>query len=147
MVERRRTETHEAVVDAWLAGVARESALDGLDVMDAAFRALWGRVQPTLGEITLVAIVGRVLHASSERFPVLQAATVDGAGIHLDALKAERGKLDRDELSRMARTALVELLTVVDHLTGGVLTPALHAELSSIDLSALVEQPRRLART
>jgi len=147
MVERRRTESHEAVVDTWLAGVAQEPALDGLDVLEAAFGALWRRVQPTLGEITLVAIVGRVLHASSERFPVLRSATVDRDGIHLDALKAERGALDRDELERMARTALVELLTVIDHLTGGVLTPALHAELSTIDLSALVEQPRRLART
>src|SRR6478672_7552110 len=73
--ERRR---HAACVDAWLERAGRELSPEALlRLFEAALGALWARTKTTLGEVTLTAIAGRVLHSASETYPLFSSLEVD----------------------------------------------------------------------
>jgi hypothetical protein len=108
---------------------------------------MWQRAQVTLGEVTLAAIVDRVLYTAAARFPALDTLKVDADGVHFDELKARIESLDEDALRQAVQFAMVEFLTVLGHLTAEILTPALHLALSRValdDPSAALDEPTRL---
>lgn len=128
-------EGHEACVVAWL-----ERAAEGLpaarllDLLERAFEALWGVIRPTLSDVTIGAIAGRVLYDASERFPPFASLEVGPAGLRFDGVRARVDDLHADELALAVRTMLVEFLTVLGHLTAEVLTPTLHVTLAAVAL-------------
>jgi len=91
---------------------------------------MWQRAHLTLGKVTLNAIAGRVLHSTGRRYPMLSPLTLDEQGLRCRELIG--GSSDQSELENAVRSLLVEFLAVLGSLTGGVLTPALHAELSKL---------------
>ena len=117
-------------MNAWYARVARGRSVAALiQAFEAAFDALWQRSHLTLGEVTLSAIVERVLHTATEQFPILGSVEVGPSGLRCEGLRSQPG-LTHDELSAAIRFVLVEFLTVLGNLTAQILTPALHTELS-----------------
>ncbi len=121
---------HQLTVDAWYARVANRSSVSALiQAFERAFAALWQRSYLTLGEVTLTAIVDRVLHSATERFPMLVSVEIGPSGLRCEKLRSQPS-LHQDEVSAAIRFVLVEFLTVLGNLTAQILTPALHAELS-----------------
>jgi hypothetical protein len=103
-----------------------------VQAFDQGFAALWRRAHLTLGDVTLTAIVGRVLYVAAEEHPFLSALTVDPGGLRCQELHERAVDLPPDRLAEALRFVLVEFLTVLGSLTAEILTPALHAELASI---------------
>ncbi len=125
---------HNACVNAWLARVSTAQPRDPLvSAFERAFAAMWQRAHLPLGDVTLMAIVDRVLHGASQKYPVLATLTVDTDGIQCRDFEARAVNLTTSELEAAIRYVLVEFLTVLGHLTAEVLTPALHAELSKLE--------------
>lgn len=119
---------HRHCVDAWLARCASESSSSCVDAFERAIAALWGRAGLTLGEVTLTAIVDRVLVNTAAAHPAFESLCLEAGGrVRCDELRAASSELA--EVRAGARFALLELLTVVGNLTAEVLTPALHEEL------------------
>ena len=118
--------THQAVVAAWL-----RRAPGGPDELvrtfEDTFAALWRRSQLTLGDVTLTAIVDRVLHLAGEKFPALGSIALGETGLSWPEAPAGA---DPARLAEGISFVLVEFLTVLGNLTAEILTPALHAELS-----------------
>lgn len=124
---------HVGYVDAWLDRAATTpSPAQLITLFERTLGALWQRTEVTLGEVTLTAIVDRVLYTASEQYPLLSTLTVERAGISFDGLRTQ-GAHDTN-LREALRLVLVEFLTVLGHLTDEILTPALHAELSRVAL-------------
>ena len=124
---------HGACVDAWLERAANRLPSDKLLlVFDQGFAALWGRAHQTLGDVTLMAIVDRVLYVAAEQYQFLSALKVEPAGLRCQELQQQAGNLRRDELAEAVRFVLVEFLTVLGTLTAEILSQALHAELLKI---------------
>jgi len=122
---------HAAYVEAWLAGAAKTlEPAQRVALFERALSALWRRTEVTLGEVTLTAIIDRVLYTASEVHPFLSALKVEPTGICFDGFR-ELGA-QHASLSEAVRLVLVEFLTVLGHLTDEILTPALHAELSKV---------------
>lgn len=122
---------HRRCVNAWLARVANGKPVTELiDAFEVAFSALWQRAHVTLGEVTLAAIVTRVLHSAAEAFPFVSPIELHATGINCDALRESVADRPADQVAEALGFALVELITVVGNLTADILTPALHAELS-----------------
>ena len=125
---------HATRVAGWLA----RSVADGHSApqlarsFERAVAALWARAHRTLGDVTLTAILGRVLHDASERFPAFPPLTVGENGIDAKELHARAHALSVPEASAATSFVLTEFLTVLGNLTAEILTPALHAELSNI---------------
>jgi hypothetical protein len=122
-----------AHVDAWLNGEAKMlPPAQLITLFERALGALWRRALVTLGDVTLIAIVDRILYTASETHPYLSALKVEKTGIRFDAFR-EQGA-DQANLPEAFRLVLEEFLTVLGHLTGEILTPALQAELSKVSL-------------
>ncbi|WP_437908775.1 hypothetical protein WME95_13330 [Sorangium sp. So ce327] len=103
-----------------------------IQVFERAFAALWRRALVTLGEVTLGAIVDRVLYNASERYTMFSSLRVESTGLCCETLHERAGGLRRDQLAEGIRFIMIEFLVVLGNLTAEILTPALHAELSNI---------------
>ena len=127
---------HGAFVDAWLGRASERLPPELLlQLLEAAFGALWDRTRTTLGEVTLTAIAERVLYNASEKFPFLSSVEVDpSTGIECSELRKQIDAMSGPELIAGLRFILVELLTVLGNLTAEILTPELHSELSHVAL-------------
>jgi hypothetical protein len=124
---------HRACVEAWGDRTANEAPPEQVvEAFERAFGAIWRRAHVTLGEVTLMAILDRVLYTAAERHPLLSPLEVDSKGLRSDKLRQRAGDLRPDDLADGIRFILVEFLTVLGNLTAEVLTPALHAELAKV---------------
>ncbi len=122
---------HRARVDAWMGLVGNDDTPKRLlQIFEQGFGAVWRRAHATLGGVTLMAILGRVLYNAAERFPLLAPLEMDESGLRIDKLRERLDTLDRAELEAGFRFILVEFLTVLGNLTAEVLTPALHSALA-----------------
>ena len=129
---------HAAYVEAWLRRAAPNAkslpSARLVSLFQRAMDALWQRAENTLGEVTLAAIVDRVLYTASEQHSFLSMLKVDDSGVSFDGLR-EQGAVPRDvDLAGVVSFVLAELLTVLGNLTDEILTPALHGELARITL-------------
>ncbi len=124
-------EDHARAVDAWLGSAIPGLTGDAvLTAFDGAFRAVWMRAHVPLGEITLAAVMERVLHDAATRHTFLSAVVLEPDGIRLDALA---GNSRNDDLTvRALRGVLVEFLKVLANLTDDIITPSLHASLAKL---------------
>lgn len=125
-------EHHDAWVAAWMQQAARGlRPHQRLALFDQAFAALWRRAHPTLGDLTLAAVVERTLRQAAGTFPQLSSLQLEVGGISFRQLR-EGGSASSDpDLAEALRFLLVELLTALGTLTGQALTPLLHQELAS----------------
>jgi hypothetical protein len=124
---------HDACVSAWMRRAAKDLPSDRLvQAFEEAFGALWRRAHQTLGDITLTAIVDRVLYSGAERFPVLSALEVDATGLRCEKLRANARDVPPEQLVGALRFMLIEFLTVLGNLTADILTPALHSTLDRV---------------
>lgn len=121
---------HAALVDAWLDAAAPLEPAQLVALFERALAALWRRAEITLGEVTLTAIVDRVLYIAAETHPFLSALKIDKGGVCFDGFR-EMGA-EQGDLADAVHLVLMEFLAVLGHLTDEILTPALHAELSKI---------------
>lgn len=122
---------HITVVDLWLKSLPQ--SLDApayIDAFQSALTAMHAKVNKTLGEITLRAIIDRVVHVCSEEYPFLSLIRIlpDG-GARCDELRRQVSALLPDELQQGTRHVLIELLTVIGTLTAELLTVELHDAL------------------
>jgi hypothetical protein len=127
-------QNHNACVSCWMERTATGLPPDRLlQLFERTLGALWRRAHVTLGDVTLTAIVRRVLYTASEQFAVLASVEVDDKGPHHEKLHDRARDLDADHLREAIHFVLLELLTVLGNLTAEILTPALHAELSCVE--------------
>ena len=124
---------HSEVVSAWHDGWAgRLSQHELVDVYERTLDALWRRAHMSLGEVSLMAIVDRVLHQGVERFAHLAALRVESSGMHFEELRVNAPTLEVARLEESLRFLVIELLRVLGTLTGEILTPGLHEELRKV---------------
>jgi hypothetical protein len=110
---------HAASVDAWLLAAKRLPSATVHDAFERAFDALCARARVALGNVTVSAINDRVIERTHERFPWFWPSADASPGA----------------LRKAVRFVLVEFLTVVAHLTGGILTRPLHETLWRVPVS------------
>jgi hypothetical protein len=116
---------------------SRISPEDLAGPFEQAMTALWHRTHVVLGDITVAAIVDRVLYNATEKYSVLGSVKLDASGINFEEFRQKAGSIPDRELKPAIEFVLVELLTVVGNLTAEILTPALHSELSSVNAKDL----------
>ena len=132
---------HQEAISAWRAGWAGTLAQPALlDLFERALDALWHRAHMSLGEMTLMAIVDRVIHQGGEQYPHLAQLKVETSGVHFGELRHSVQELDRVLLEESLVFLVYELLRVFGSLTGEILTPGLHAELHKVRVSSVASQ-------
>lgn len=125
-------DAHVRHVSEWMRHLSRLSPDQLAALFEKAMTALWHRTYSALGDITVAAILDRVLYTAKEKYPVLGTLKSDANGIDFAEFREQATSIRDGELRDAIRFVLVELLTVVGNLTAEILTPALHSELSSV---------------
>lgn len=117
--------SHAEVVDAWLKESEGLPPEKRLERFAEAWDALWGRAELTLGDITARSASQRVLANAAEEFPSLSPLRVEDWAATFEGLREGSKPRLREALGFL----LTEALALLSHLSGGILTPALHALL------------------
>jgi hypothetical protein len=128
----RKPPIHEAIVDKWMGRANPSSAAELVDLLEIGIDRTWQRAQRTLGDVTLGAIVDRVLYTATERFSFLAPLQIREGHIDFEGLRKSSETIAPGELASATRFVMLEFLTVLGHLTAEILTPALHAELGKV---------------
>ena len=123
---------HSRCVSEWMKHAARVPPDELTGLFEKAITVLWLRTHAALGDITVAAIVDRVLYNAKEKYSVLGSLKLDTSGISFAEFHQRAASINDRELTEAIEFVLVELLTVVGNLTADILTPALHSELSSV---------------
>jgi signal transduction histidine kinase len=141
---------HGDCVDDWLASAGNECSCQRLlQHFELILKTLWTRTRITLGEVTLTAIIERVLCTACAQFSFFSPLFVDPAiGISCGNLRDRASSIEVTELRAAIRFVLVEFLVVLGNLTAELVTADLHAELSlalprAMDLSVDTAEPLR----
>jgi len=129
-----RNNHHAASIDAWAQrAVTGQTPAQQLQAFEEALGAVWQRAHLTLGDVTLTAIMDRVLITAAEHFPGLSSLQVDATtGLDFQGFRERTDGADHDQRIAGMRFVLVEFLTVLGNLTAEILTSSLHAELSKL---------------
>lgn len=130
MIDRREPDARAFVTDWWQRAAADASEGERRRLLEDALGAVWRRARGTLGDITLAAIMERVLSDVADRSDVLRDLTLDDDG-RLRRLPGD----DTDapaETEQALLVVLAELLSVIGRLTADILTPALRAEVLAL---------------
>jgi len=128
---------HDAFVIAWMSqAVAGYSARQLIELLERALNALCEAAKKTLGEVTLTAIVDRVLYNAVERHPYLENLTFESSQVSCKKLLEMANLPDETTVREGLRFVLVEFLTVLGNLTAEILTPVFHAELEKLAAAA-----------
>jgi hypothetical protein len=126
---------HSNQVNLWMGQAAKGlSSEQSLQLFELAMAALWSRALLTLGDVTLTAILDRVLYNASERFAPFELLGIEANGLNFRELRAQSNVLNQRELEDAIRFVIVEFLVVIGNLTAEILTPILHSELLKVTL-------------
>ena len=125
---------HIKYVSEWMKRAATVSQDQLAALFEKAMSALWHRTYSALGDITVAAIVDRVLYNAAEKYSVLNSLKLDPSGVNFAEFRHQASTINDRELKEAIQFVLVEFLTVVGNLTAEILTPALHSELSKVTL-------------
>jgi hypothetical protein len=126
---------HGNFVNQWLQQSASGlSSNQLLHLFETAMGILYQRAYLTLGDVTLTAVVDRVVYNAGEKFPMFELLDSDPSGVNCNGLREHAKSGNEVELTEGIRFVLVEFLTVIGNLTAEILTPALHSELSRVVL-------------
>ena len=120
-------------VSSWIERTAPGlSGEEHVQLFEMSLAAMWTRSQRPLGDVTVAAIMDRVVCTAVERFPVIAGLRVEASGVSCLELRARAAEADDAQLIEAMRFVLVEYLTVLGNLTADIFTPALRAELSAV---------------
>ena len=110
-------------------------------LLQLGLRALWDRAEPSLGGITLAAIVQRAIHTAERSHEELVPL-----GLHVTergAVEIASPSVPRVDLTQGVASVLSEVLRALGSLTANALTPGLHAALQNANAN---DEPRRFER-
>jgi hypothetical protein len=125
---------HIKYVSEWMKRAATVSQDELAGLFEKAMSALWHRTYSALGDITVAAILDRVLYNAAEKYSVLSSLKLGPGGVDFAEFRHQAGTINDRELKEAIQFVLAEFLTVVGNLTAEILTPALHSELSKVTL-------------
>jgi hypothetical protein len=116
---------HRAFVEGWL---RRRSSVAPQVLAAQAVQAVWGRARRSLSDLSLQALGRCALDAAARDFPALADARVGPRGFELESVSPSNA----DEFLAALGAVLVEFLGLVEAISGGILAPALEAELLGV---------------
>ena len=132
--------SHALAVEQWLEDAAADLPAPRLiALLELALATLWVRANRTLGEVTLGAIVDRVLYLASERYPFLAISRSAADPVRFEV--HQLGAVQHDKRLRdVIGFVVAELIGVLGNLTDEILTPGL---LEALDDIAFADGERR----
>lgn len=113
---------HTACVDSLIARLEPTTAAECILILHTGVATVWKRASPTLGPITLGAILRRVLRTARAAPEFVETLRIDESGLSVQAALARPGDIvGASSVDKSVRAILTELLGVLDDVTAGIL--------------------------
>jgi hypothetical protein len=127
-----RYKSHARAVADWLqkfpSSLSREQFINAVEFV---FDNVLAKTQITVSEVTLSAVLDRVLYNSCIKYPILSELKLEDAKLNFSGFKKNLKSASHSEIKEAFQYFVTEFLFVIGNLTGEVLTTTLYNELSN----------------
>lgn len=106
-----------------------------LATYDDLFKTIWDRILPTLGRVTLAAIMERTMARTAEKYPLIAKLEVTTEGVSFDALQRSCTDAYNETLHEALKELVANLIHILAMLTGDILVRQLMQEIEERQLA------------
>jgi hypothetical protein len=100
-----------------------------LEIYQDLLQTIWNRIMPTLGRLTVTAIVERALVLTAEKYPLVKHLEATAEGISFEILRQNLGKEEKLILREALKEVITNLIDILAMLTGDILVRQLLKEI------------------
>ena len=104
-----------------------------VDIYEEILVAVWAKIVPTLGKITVRTIAQRAVHLTAQRYATLESVAVTDDGFDFRPLKERVDERDKATIREALKELIVSLFDILAKLTGNVLVDRLAREIEGLD--------------
>lgn len=98
-------------------------------IYEDLLRTIWERIVPTLGRVTVSAILDRSISTTAERYPFLKQLVVTRDGLSFQTLREHLGDREQQALREAMKELVANLIDLLAVLTGDILVRHLLSEV------------------
>ena len=102
-----------------------------LETYDDLLKTIWNRILPTLGRVTVIAIMERALVLTKEHYPLIGQLEVDQEGVSFTTLRQRIQEEDRQVIREALKELITNLIDILAMLTGDILVKQLLQEIEA----------------
>lgn len=100
-----------------------------LEIYEDLLKTIWDRIMPTLGRVTVSAIMERALVLTAEKYPLIHHLEVRAEGVSFDVLRQRLGEEEKLALRDALKELVANLIDILAMLTGDILVRQLLKEI------------------
>jgi hypothetical protein len=100
-----------------------------LEIYEELLQTVWNRILPTLGRVTVMAIMERSIILTKESFPFVERLEVTSEGLSFDTLRSSMNESELEVIREALRELVANLIDILAMLTGDILVQQLIKEI------------------
>jgi hypothetical protein len=100
-----------------------------LEIYEELLQTIWTRILPTLGRVTVMAIMERAITLTRDNFPIVERLKVSPDGLLFDDLRSSMSDSDLEVIREALRELVADLIDILAMLTGDILVQQLIKEI------------------
>ncbi|MFL7811881.1 MAG: hypothetical protein AB8I80_24805 [Anaerolineae bacterium] len=100
-----------------------------LEIYEELLQTVWDRILPTLGRVTVMAIMERAITLTRDSYPVVARLKVSPEGLVFDELRGRVEASELDTIREALRELVADLIDILAMLTGDILVQQLIKEI------------------
>jgi hypothetical protein len=120
---------HERVERAIQERVSQARKEEVLEIYNDLLRTIWDRILPTLGRVTVMAIMERALVLTQEQYSVVGYLQVTSEGVSFRGLSRNMSEEDNQVIRDGLKELIANLIDILAMLTGDILVRQLLQEI------------------
>lgn len=114
----------EKIIEERIKEIQREQVFD---LYEDLLETIWDRILPTLGRVTMMAIMERALSLTVQHYPDIKHIQVTREGLSFTAIRQEG--VDVESIPEALKELVANLIDILAMLTGDILVQQLIKEL------------------
>lgn len=100
-----------------------------LGIYEDLLKTIWGRIMPTLGRVTVMAIMERAVSLTRESYPTLEQLEVKSEGMNFEIMRNRLEEGGKSNLREALKDLIANLIDILAMLTGDILVKQLLQEI------------------
>jgi hypothetical protein len=120
---------HEVVEKMVAERVSQARKEEALTIYEDLLSTIWNRIQPTLGRVTVSAIMERALVLTKDMYPLLGHLQVTDEGVSFAVLHQQIGEEACEDIHEPLKELIANLIDILAMLTGDILVKQLIKEI------------------
>ena len=119
-------EVAERIIEQQASQARKEEVLE---VYEDLLQTIWSRILPTLGRVTVMAIMERTLALTKESYTLIGHLEVTEEGVSFNMLRQQVGEEKREIIREALKELVANLIDILAMLTGDILVRQLIKEI------------------